>query len=68
MNGVMVALDRALSGKKSKAKYLERPLLDTENLKKDEDLSEEEIVAQRKALLAKLQVMQANFEMNHKKE
>lgn len=65
MNGVMVALDKALSGRKSKAKYFDKPLLSQEVQKADEDLTEDEIVAQRKALLARLQIMQANFEMNH---
>lgn len=57
-------------GKKSKAEYLKKPLLESaEEEKKKESgvLSEEEKKKQRNRLLASLQLMQANFELNHEK-
>ena len=57
-------------GKKSKAEYLKKPLLESteeEKRKQEGILSEEEKKKQRNALLASLQLMQANFELNHEK-
>ena len=71
LSAVQTAVQNALHGRKSKAKYLDKPLLQTvaENKKLDEEnLTEEEKKKQRKLLLAKLQLMQANFELNHDKD
>ena len=57
-------------GKKSKAEYLKKPLLESaeeEKRKQEGILSEEEKKKQRNALLASLQLMQASFEFNHEK-
>lgn len=62
------AVAMALMGKKSKAKYFEKPLLEEKKEEKETDIiSEEEKKKQRNALLASLQLMQANFELNHEK-
>lgn len=63
LNAFSVALSTALSGKKSKAKYLEKPMLQDSAEKSDEELTEEEIIQERKKLLMALKVSQANFEL-----
>lgn len=71
MSAVNTALQGALAGKNSKAKYIEKPLSqsDEQNTNTAEaELSEEEKKRQRDKLLMSLQIMQANFEMNHGKE
>ena len=57
-SATFTAVANALMGKKSKAEYLKKPLLES---------AEEEKRKQRNALLASLQLMQANFELNHEK-
>lgn len=67
-SATFTAVANALMGKKSKAKYYEKPLLESAEEKKREDaelLSDEEKQKQRKMLLMSLQLMQANFELNH---
>lgn len=69
MSAFSVALSKALSGKKSKAKYMEEPLYQkvAEKQKEDDDnLTEEQKDVERDKLLAALMTMQANFELNHK--
>lgn len=68
MSAVSVAVSRALSGRKSRAKYMEEPIsekLEKTKQQEEENLTEEEIVEERKKLLAKLMTMQTNFELNH---
>ena len=68
LSAVQVAVERCLSGKKARSQYLEEPMSEIAIEKQKEDdknISEDEIVRQRKALLAKLQIMQTNFELNH---
>lgn len=69
MSAFSVALGKALSGKKSKAKYLEKPLSEQvadKKIEDDENLTEEQKDFEREKLLATLMTMQANFELNHK--
>lgn len=69
-SATFTAVANALMGKKSKAEYLKKPLLESaeeEKRKQEGILSEEEKKKQRNALLASLQLMQANFELNHEK-
>ena len=69
-SATFTAVANALMGKKSKAEYLKKPLLESaeeERRKQEGILSEEEKKKQRNALLASLQLMQANFELNHEK-
>ncbi len=67
MCAVQTAVATVLVGKKSKAKYLDKPFLQDiqEEQEKGENLSEAEKKRQREKLLMTLQLMQANFELNH---
>lgn len=65
MNAFSVALSKALSGKKSKAKYLDEPMmLKAQKEIDEENATEEEKEIERKKLLMKLQLMQTTFEAN----
>ena len=67
MSAVSVAVSRALAGKKSKAKYIEKPMSEqvSESQKEEENLTEEQAGTERDKLLTALMTMQANFELNH---
>lgn len=62
-SAVFVSIDIALNGRKSKSKYLKRPLL--EEMENQQNMSEEEMQKQRELFVAKLLAMQANFNINH---
>ena len=66
ISALIVAIDRCLHGKKAKAKYIDEPILQDINSKNDGKFSEEELQKQRELFVAKLQVMQTNFELNNK--
>lgn len=68
MSAFSVALGRALSGRKSKAKYMDKPLSEQIAEKKkeeDENLTEEQKAVERDKLMAALMTWQANFELRH---
>ena len=66
LNAFSVALSKALSGRKSKAEYMDEPLLvKAQKNKPDEELTEEEIVIERQKLLTTLMGMKSNFERTH---
>lgn len=72
MVAVSVALQKFFFGKKSKAKYLEKPLYQiAEEKRKDEEenkqLTEDDKKKGRENLLMMLQLMQINFNNSHKK-
>lgn len=67
ISALIVAIDRCFSGKKSKAEYIKRPITQSINESKDR-LSEEELQRQRELFVAKLQVMQTNFELSKKSQ
>ena len=64
ISALIVAIDRCFGGKKSKAEYIKEPIL----LKtfENDGLTEEEKQKQRELFVAKLQVMQTNFELSKK--
>ena len=64
VSALIVAIDRCFSGKKSKAKYIKEPILS--KTYEDDGLTEEEKQKQRELFVAKLQVMQTNFELSKK--
>lgn len=64
LNAFSTALSMAIAGRKSKAKYLDKPILDQTDDIPDEELTEEQIEQERQKLLMALQVSQANFELN----
>lgn len=67
MSAVQTAVQNTLFGKKSKAEYLKEPL--TNKVKPEEkELTEQEKKKGRESLLIALQLMQANFELNHSKD
>ena len=68
MSAMSVAVSKALSGRKSKAKYIDEPLLEkASDIKKqeEENLTEEQKEMERDKLLTVLMTWQANFELNH---
>lgn len=68
MCAVQTAVANVFIGKKSKAKYFDKPF--TEMVKKEKvqkELSEKEKKKEREKLLLTLQLWQANFELNHPK-
>lgn len=67
ISALIVAIDRCFSGKKSKAEYIKKPITQYINENKDV-LSEDELQKQRELFVAKLQVMQTNFELNKKSQ
>lgn len=64
---VSVAVEHNLAGRKARSKYIEKPLLQ-EIEKKNAPMTEDEIQRQRELFIAKMQAMQANFELNRKAE
>lgn len=66
LSAVSVAVEHNLAGRKSRSKYIKKPLLQ-ELEEKNKPMSEEELQRQRELFVAKLQVMKTNFELNHKK-
>ena len=64
VSALIVAIDRCFSGKKSKAEYIKEPILS--RMSENDGLTEEEMQKQRELFVAKLQVMQTNFELSKK--
>lgn len=65
LNAMSVALSKALGGNKSKAKYVQEPMLmKAQAVKDEENATEEEKRIEREQLLMRLQLMQATFEAN----
>lgn len=60
---VSVAVEHNLAGRKAKSKYIEKPLLQ-EIEKKNTPMTEDEIQKHRELFIAKMKIMQANFELN----
>ncbi len=67
MCAVQTAVANVLLGKKSKAEYIGEPFMQKEKYDSDNEecISEDEKKKQREKLLMTLQLMQANFELNH---
>lgn len=61
---VMSHFAAGLANKKSKAEYLDKPLL-AQIEEKSKPMKEKELQKQRELFVAKLLVMQSNFEINH---
>lgn len=66
ISALIVAIDKCFS-KNPKAKYIKEPITQYINENKD-GLSKEELQRQRELFVAKLQVMQTNFELNKKSQ
>ena len=63
ISALIVAIDRCFS-KKPSAEYIKEPILS--KTFENDGLTEEEIQKQRELFVAKLQVMQTNFELSKK--
>ena len=63
ISALIVAIDRCFS-KNKKAEYIKEPILSKKF--ENDGLTEEEIQKQRELFVAKLQVMQTNFELSKK--
>ena len=63
ISGLIVVIDKYFS-KKLKAEYIKEPILS--KTFENDGLTEEEIQKQRELFVAKLQVMQTNFELSKK--
>lgn len=63
ISALIVAIDKCFS-KKPKAEYIKEPILS--KIFENDGLTEEEIQKQRELFVAKLQVMQTNFELSKK--
>lgn len=68
MNAVFVAISNALLGKKSKAKYFDKPIMQLEQETSKEIVTEETAKQQRENLLNMLKIMEINFNNSHKKD
>ena len=69
MNAVYISVGKLLHGRSFKEKYFEKPLSEnllTGNNNNKPEITEEQKQKSRDELLLQLQLMQANFEMNHK--
>ena len=64
ISALIVAIDRCFGGKKSKAEYIKEPIFS--KTFENDGLTEEEKQKQRELFVAKLQVMQTNFELSKK--
>lgn len=58
-----VSVDHCMNGKKAQSKYIDKPIMERAESASDE----KELQKQRKAFLAGLMAMQANFELSHPK-
>lgn len=65
MSAISVAMSKALAGKKSKAKYMDEPMLiHKDKMLDEENATEEEKQAERDKLLMWLQCAKTTFEAN----
>lgn len=64
LSALIVSIDKCFGGKKSKAEYIKEPI--SSKTFENDGLTEEEIQKQRELFVAKLQVMQTNFELSKK--
>lgn len=68
LSAVSVAVERCLAGKKAKLQYVKQPLLQEIKTQEENQISEEKRIEMENYKLAmSLRVMQANFEINKKK-
>ena len=61
---LIFAIEHCLNGRKAQSKYIDKPIMERADIADNE----KEIQKQRKAFLAGLMAMQANFELSHPKK
>lgn len=64
ISALIFAIDHCLNGKKANTEYLKEPIL--KQMIENDGLTEEEKQKKRELFVAKLQVMQTNFELRKK--
>lgn len=64
ISALFFAIDHALSGKKARSKYLEKPVSELQK----QEYNENELQKKREAFVAGLMAMKANFEISHPKK
>lgn len=67
LSAVSVAVEHCLAGRKAKSKYVDKPI-NEKKVKDASEMTEEEIKKQRELFVAKLKIMQSNFELSHPKK
>lgn len=69
LSAVSAAVEHCLAGRKAKSKYIEKPLMQEIEEKKQENkpLTEEEKKRQTEQLFLRLRIMGANFNLNNNK-
>lgn len=69
LSAVSVAVEHCLAGRKAKSKYIEKPIMQEIEEKRQENkpLTEEEKKRQTEQLFLRLRIMGANFNLNHEK-
>jgi hypothetical protein len=65
LSAVVFAVEHCLAGKKARTKYIDKPIFQAME-EESKPVTEEELQKQREMFVAKLQIMQTNFEMSHK--
>lgn len=65
MRAVGVAVEHCLNGRKARSEFIKKPVLQ-QIAEQNKPLSEEELQKQRELFVARLEIMKANFELNHK--
>ena len=65
LSAVLFAVEHCLAGKKARTKYIDKPIFQAME-EQNKTMTEEELQKQRELFVAKLQIMQTNFEMSHK--
>lgn len=66
LSAVIVGVERNLAGKKSKAEYFKKPILEQVE-EENKPISDDELQKQRILFMEKLKIMQSNFEISHPK-
>ena len=67
VSALSFAIDHCINGKKAKSKYMEKSLFEQME-DENKELSDYEIKKQRELFVANLEIMKANFEINHPKK
>lgn len=65
ISAVIFAVEHCLAGRKARAKYIEKSIFQQME-DQNKSMTEKELQKQRELFVAKLQIMQTNFEMSHK--
>ena len=65
-SATLTAVERCLAGKKSKTKYIDKPI--SQRAEEDKELTEDEIIRLRYEHRLKMETLKANFDLAHPKK